>query len=278
MEKEVLGVKARRVESPSSINTYNQCPRRYFHNYIQRLKSKGNIHTIKGNVVHSVLETFFEEPLPENLDYNNVEEWISEKTFKLFVRFWKEKKEIVKRLEISEGMEAIGINDCVNILNQWTISFMKRMQKTNLPCKEAFNALKPKHKEKYFKSEKFSVHGFVDVIEEVDGRIRLMDYKTSSSSYVGDEYFLQLGVYALLYEENLSVQPQEVGIYFLRDENGERVLTVNDNMLENAKRQIVKHHGRTQSDDMKEYPKKPGFQCKWATGQCDFYKLCFGGR
>ena len=114
------------------------------------------------------------------------------------------------------------------------------------------------------------------MVEEKDGKIRLMEYKTSSSSYVGDDYLLQLGIYALLYQENFNAVPHEVGIYFLRDVNGEKVLGVTPYLLENARKQIVKHHACTQSNNIADYPKKPSYQCKWSTGQCDFYGLCFG--
>lgn len=271
-----MEIRARRVESPSSINTFNLCPRKYYHTYIEKLPTKGNIHTIKGNVVHSVLENFFNLQVPEDLDYDRAEVWLKQHLFSLFARFWKDKKENIKDLEISEGDEAIGINDCVNMLYLWADQFLQKAKITGLPIREAFKILKPLHKEKYFKSKGLSVQGFVDVIEEKNGKIRLMDYKTSSSSYIGDEYILQLGIYALLYKENFNSTPEEVGIYFLRDINGEKVLKVNDNLLNSAKEQIIKHHSKTVSSDIQDYPKTPGFQCKWATGQCAYYELCFG--
>ncbi|MFC1685766.1 RecB family exonuclease [Nanoarchaeota archaeon] len=270
-----MEIKARRVESPSSINTYNTCPRKYYYNYIERLPTKGNIHTIKGNVVHSVLETFFDQEIPENINYDNAGEWFKKQLFSLFAKFWKEKKDLVKEIAISEGEEAVGINDCVDIIYLWAGLLIDKMEKTDLPFKEAFQVFKPKHKEQYFKSSYLSVHGFVDVIEEINNSIRLMDYKTSSSSYISDDYLLQLGIYALLYQEAFNSPPQEVGIYFLRDVNGEKVLKVTDYLLNNAKRKILEHHGKTQSGEIRAYPRKPSYLCKWSTGQCDFYNFCY---
>lgn len=273
-----MEIRARRVESPSSINTFNSCPRKYFHNYIERLPTKGNIHTIKGNVVHSVLESFFNLQIPEYVDYENGESWIKEQMFSLFAGFWREKKDNLRELGIVEGQEAIGIDDCVNMIYLWAELFLQKMKRTDLTFRDAFNLLKPLHKEKYFKSVDLSVHGFVDVIEEKDGKIRLMDYKTSGSSYVGGDYILQLGIYALLYQETFKSAPDEVGIYFLRDVNGEKVLSVTSNLLESSKQKILYHHTQTHSDDIRDYPKKHSFQCKWATGQCDFYNLCFAAK
>ena len=268
-------VQARRIESPSSINTYNQCPRKYYFTYIAKLPSKGNIHQVKGNVVHSVLENFFDQNLPENITYENSEEKFKESIFLLFSKFWKGKKIEIEKIELSEGEQAIGIDDCINMLYSWAEIFIRKMKKTGLSFSEAFNLLKPTHKEKYFVADNYAVHGFVDVIEERNGKLRLMDYKTSGSSYVTDEYLLQLGIYALLYKENFNSIPHEVGIYFLKDENGEKTLGVTEYLLENAKKQIMEHHSKVRSDNINDYPKKISNLCKWSNGKCDFYDLCF---
>ncbi len=266
---------ARRVESPSSINTYNQCPRKYYYTYIAKLPTKGNIHTVKGNVVHSVLENFFGHELPADINYSNAEQQFKSILFLLFSKYWREKTLDLERIGVSEGEKAIGINDCINMLYQWAEFFVKKMKATGLPFHEAFTALSPKHKEKYFSSKENSVHGFIDVVEESDGKIRLMDYKTSGSAYLTDEYLLQLGIYALLYKENINSVPHEVGIYFLRDNETEKVLSVTENLLNLALRQIREHHKKTVSDEIKDYPKKVTNLCKWLGGQCDFYEKCF---
>ena len=268
-------VQARRIESPSSINTYNQCPRKYYFTYIAKLPSKGNIYQVKGNVVHSVLESFFDQKLPEDINYENAEERFKQTIFNLFSRFWKEKHLEIKKIELSEAEQAIGIDDCINMLYSWAEIFVKRMRKTGLVFSEAFKSLTPLHKEKYFVADEYAVHGFVDVIEEKDGKIRLMDYKTSGSSYLTDEYLLQLGIYALLYKTSFNSVPHEVGIYFLKDENGEKVLSVTEYLLENAKRQIKEHHFKALSDNIEDYPKKISNLCKWSNGKCDFYEVCF---
>jgi len=266
---------ARRVESPSSINTYNQCPRKYFYTYIAKIPTKGNVHTIKGNVVHSVLEDFFEHKFPEDTDFSNAEPRFKEVLFSLFANFWKEKNIEMHKIGLSDTEKALGIDDCVNMIYLWAELYLKKMKNTSLPFKDAFKSLAPAHKEKYFKAEGHSVHGFIDVIEEREGKVRLMDYKTSSSSYLSDEYLLQLGIYALLYKENVNSVPHEVGIYFLKDEDGEKVLKVTEGLLESARRQIHAHHGKTVSGHMSNYPKNVTYLCKWSTGQCDFYNHCF---
>ena len=41
-----------RILSPTSINTYLNCPRKFYLRYIQRLKSRPTIHLIRGQIVH----------------------------------------------------------------------------------------------------------------------------------------------------------------------------------------------------------------------------------
>ena len=63
-----------------------------------------------------------------------------------------------------------------------------------------------------------------------------MDYKTSNKDYLQDEYKLQLGIYALLYQQEHGIAPDKVGIDFLRF--GEIVINVDENLLNLAKREI----------------------------------------
>ena len=58
-------LKTARVQSPSSIITYRQCPRKYYYHYIENLPTKPSIHTIRGKIVHSVLQAEAAIPHPE---------------------------------------------------------------------------------------------------------------------------------------------------------------------------------------------------------------------
>ena len=52
-----------RIESPNSINTFKQCPRKYFYSYKAQLPRKDSIHTIAGKAVHETLEYLFQNTL-----------------------------------------------------------------------------------------------------------------------------------------------------------------------------------------------------------------------
>jgi len=47
--------------------------------------------------------------------------------------------------------------------------------------------------------------------------------------------------------------------------------------LKLARFEVEQIHASTASDDIRDYPMRPSPLCKWRTGQCDFYDICFGG-
>jgi hypothetical protein len=81
-----------------------------------------------------------------------------------------------------------------------------------------------------------------------------------------------LAIYALLHQELKGELPHKVGIYFLKDKP--KVIKVDTQLLEFAKREIELIHQKTESDDVCDYPKKQSGLCKYSTGQCEFFDVC----
>jgi len=158
------------------------------------------------------------------------------------------------------------------MLIAWVDLFCRKIRSAKKSFKEAFAYLTP-IAEQHFISRKFGVQGFIDAIEIQDGKTRVMDYKTSSSSELTDEYLLQLSIYTLLYHEKYGKFPDEVGLYLLR--HGEKTIKADEKLLKLAEKECLEIHRRTLSDDIEDYPLNPGPLCKWSTGQCDFYNICF---
>ena len=52
---------------------------------------------------------------------------------------------------------------------------------------------------------------------------------------------------------------------------------MDEELVKHAKFEIEQVHASTTSNEMSEYPQSPSPLCKWRTGQCDFYEVCFGG-
>lgn len=265
----------RRVESPSSINIYFQCPRKYYYQYVLKIPGTSSIHLTRGFVAHEVLENFF-RLTPKVLEIN-FEKNLPIVITSMLEKYWKSHDDEFNSLGLGQDKLDYYFEETKFMLLNWLSQFLKKvkseMQQNNVSFSEAFAKFTPKTELEY-SSEDLKVRGFIDAIEEYDGIVRVMDYKTSKNSKISPEYYLQLGIYAILYELKHGRMPDIVGIYFLKDK--EVTLKVDEELVSNAKFKIEQIHASTDSDSLIDYKKNPTPLCKWATGQCDYYDTCFG--
>ncbi|MEK6959667.1 MAG: PD-(D/E)XK nuclease family protein [Nanoarchaeota archaeon] len=268
------GIKARRIESPSSINTFKQCPRKYFYQYIMKYPTAFNIHTVLGGVCHSVLEIFFDQDVRSYTDLDFAAAFQG-KIQELLMSEWSGAKPKLAQLGITHDQERFYFEEAALMLLNWGDKFSAKIRAYPGGFQEAYAALTPT-REKEYKSMSMSVRGFIDVIEKTGPNVRLMDYKTSKRFEMNHEYKLQLSIYALMYQEEHGQLPTHVGLYFLKDPyQFEYVLPVDQDLLDHARVEIDVMHMNTQSNNIVDYPKKVTALCKWSTGQCDFYGRCF---
>jgi ATP-dependent helicase/DNAse subunit B len=268
----------KRVQSPSSINLFKQCPRRYFYQYIIKYPTKENIHTVKGNVVHEALEKFFD------LDVNalNKEEYRKDMSLhmkNLFDMCWTKAAPRLQKLGLENAVVCTHYRESTQMLANWLNHFFEQVEnetKNGLALDAAFNKIKPVALEKEYKDPDLSVRGFIDVVQQEGEDIILIDYKTSKSSELKQEYLLQLGIYALLYEKQHGKYPKKVGLWFLKDKPV--MINVTPKLVKDALFEIEQIHFATESDKITDYPKRESGLCKFSTGQCDFYDICMKQR
>jgi ATP-dependent helicase/DNAse subunit B len=265
---------AKRVQSPSSINTYRQCPRKYFYQYILKLPTGENIHLIKGKIVHSVLEKFFDIDIKHFKDENYKKE-LSYFMKNLFNAFWLKNLEKFEDIRANEKEIISAKQEIAEMLSNWLQYFFDRIDGTGLSFHDAFQKFKPVEIEAAYESKKHMVKGFIDVVEHVDGEIKVLDYKTSGSFDISDNYELQLAIYALLYSEKHGKMPNKLSIWFLKDK--EKIIEMDEKLIEKAIKEIEDIHNKTETSHIDNYPKQTSGLCKWRTGKCDFYDECFSG-
>lgn len=263
------------IQSPSSINTFNQCPRKYYYIYIEGLKIKDNIHTLKGSIIHKVLQNFYDLDLKsfDDSDWkNNLKSYLKE----LFRKVWKEYNAKIHALKISKEELLNVYMDAYRLTMSWLDYFSTRIQtemlSLQLDFKDTFSRMIPK-REVFLRSEDIGVQGFIDAIESKNNSIRLIDYKTSQGKDMTAEFRLQLGIYALLYKSKHSVLPQKAAIIFM--DGKELEILVNEFLLVQTLDEITKVHSKTKSKNKDDYPQYKSGLCKWKSGQCDFHGLCF---
>lgn len=261
------------IQSPSSILTYKQCPRKYYYQYILGLERKPNIHQVVGRIAHSVLEDFFRVDIVELKDYK---ERLQQHILTLLKIHWNYKKKDLENFNLSPTERKYYFSESSFMLINWLEQFLKKVKnemRKGFSFKESFKRLTPKREYKIL-SKRLGIQGYIDAVENFDGKIRLMDYKTSKNHLIGETQKIQLAIYALLYKEKYGLPPHKVGIYFLK--HSEQDLKVDQELLKQALFEIEQIHMSTTSKDRKDYPKKESALCKWATGKCDFYDVCIG--
>ncbi len=270
----------KRMQSPSSMNTYFQCPRKYYFIYKLKLPTKPSIHLVRGSVAHLALEKLY-DILPEVIADNHKEN-LKTVIVELLRKYWLEAKDDFDKLSMSEQQLESYFEETKDMLLNYIARFTDKLEAhmfKGLSFVDAFKKLTPLREKEYL-SWDYYVKGFIDVIEDDDGKIRLMDYKTSKRAQINDAYKLQLAVYALLYEMEHHKKPHEVGIYFLKYKgaDGEQVIPVDEELIKHAKFKIEQIHMSTTSDDIADYPLHKTPLCKWSSGQCDFYDYCYNGK
>ncbi len=265
------------MQSPSSINVYLQCPRKYFYQYKLRMPTSPSIHLVRGSVAHLVLEKMY-TILPDVIADNyasNLEIILKE----LLKKFWEEHHEEFAELNMTDQELMQYYRETEAMLLSYLQLYLKKLDEKisqGMTFVQAFHHLSPQVEAEYLSWDHY-VKGFIDVIENWDDTVRLMDYKTSKSAKMTDAYKLQLAIYALLYKTKHGSLPDEVGIYFLKH-GQEMTLSVDEELIMHAQFHIEQIHMSTESDSITDYPKNETPLCKWSTGQCDFYSYCFEGK
>jgi len=242
--------------SPSSINLYLQCPRHWYFQYVLGLKDAETPALLRGTVVHECLEdlfkstkyvdalSFFKKTLPKKwVKYNLKNETDEEKDFfaetDMMLELFALKHEQKIKMALLKG----------NVSSQT----------------HAWNLLRPKFRELNCKSEKHNIRGFIDSVEESrDGRIFLVDYKTSNlyKHMISEEYVRQLKLYALMWKEMNDSNPTYLAIDYLKF-GYTYLLPFDPTMIDDAIKDIELVRSGLVSTNIEDYPCSNHDWCKY---------------
>lgn len=280
--REIKSDKFARIQSPSSINTYNQCPRKYYYNYIEELETFPSIHLIRGKLTHSVLEDFFKVDITKVSESNFMFE-LRIVMMELFKKHWNENVDEINDLDLTQNEINFYHEETKEMVVSWFKRFIHNIadDMNMVGLVNAFKKHTPKTEEEFI-SEEHGVRGFIDAIyeyeknicEKCEKEVHLIDYKTSKKAVMTTEYRLQLAIYALLYLEKYGFMPKKAGLDFLKFDSPPLYLNVDHGLVEMAKKEVAKIHENTKTTDKKHYTKNITSLCKWHSGQCDFYSVC----
>jgi CRISPR/Cas system-associated exonuclease Cas4 (RecB family) len=227
--------------SPSSINAYIRCPRKFYYSKIAKLKQKPSIHLIRGIAVHNAIEKFYKYKVNQcaDMEYSRLRKIVIE----LLRDEWLVQKKNIRKLDLSNDDLGFFVQESKKMMLNFLHDFIHN---------KGFEK-KPPVIEKTLFSKKHKVLGRIDAIYNNKDPPLLVDFKTSKSKKVYDDQKRQLGIYALLYKENFNKLP-DVAIHFLKFKDGLERFEVTDKFIEDIKILIADIHEKTQSDDIKDYP------------------------
>lgn len=254
--------------SPTSIIVYNQCPRLYYHQYIERRPSFPHIDLIKGSLVHETLKGFFSQK--PSLIEAKPKAWAESMLKKVFMDNWAGKKVVICKLILSDEELRVHYDECWEMLSHWLESFLSRASQLSLPFSEAFEKLKPLAEEEFYLKD-YDIKGFIDAVENIGGEIRIIDYKTTSKFEITKEYRLQLAMYAYLYMKKTGKKPDKVGIYFLKERL--HLISVDEPMLQYAEQECKDVFEKTTSKKIEDYPQNTGYLCRAMKGNCPCHQF-----
>jgi RecB family exonuclease len=109
--------------------------------------------------------------------------------------------------------------------------------------------------------------GKIDRIDEIDGGVEIIDYKTGTAKErLRPEDKKQLLIYQIASEEVLGLKPKRLTYYYL-DEGTSISFLGSEEDKEKEKKEIVEEIEEIKRSDFRA---TPGWQCEW----CDFKSIC----
>ena len=237
-----------KIMSPTAINTYLSCPRKFYLRYIRKLRSRPSIYLTRGQIVHKTLRRFHETPL--QINSSDPLSKVKSALLGIFETEWKSQEKTLQSLEPSPERLDFFHDESQRML----VNFSEWV------CREGNPA--PSFSELKIFSKALGLIGIIDAVMIRDDKAILIDYKTSSHRSVSDETLRQAALYALLYEDRSGNTPEAVWIHFLIDPADPEEIQIDEELLEYGKITLDSVRKKTLSNDEKDYPCTCGGFCK----------------
>lgn len=248
--------------SASRAREYMQCPLKFRFSVVDNIPQPPTEATIKGILVHSVLERLFSLPASERTE---------ESALELLGPEWRRAQEnnaqYLPVIEATSGVDQL-LADSSQLLDHYFR--IEQPQNLDPDAVEEFMEVRLPNG--------ILVRGIVDRVDRApDGRLRVVDYKTGKAPaprFVGEALF-QMRFYALMLRE-IDRLPTRMQLLYLRTQS---VLTLDPEPadIDRFEGELASLWQRIAADATAgRFPTKQGPLCGW----CPYQSLCpaFGGR
>ncbi len=260
-----------RMLSPSQINTYLRCPRKWFYRYILKIPEEETFPLARGKAVHSVLEDFYDYKPAGGMSFSDLEKALMRRGRMLLSEHW-------RKQNIPQNFPEEDIDDTQEIIDRFVTRVVWKVRtyfKKYGDLSKSWNYAKPKRREYHIRDEDLGIQGFIDAVLEKNGKVILVDYKTSSI-YIhphSSDYERQLMLYGLMYKRDTGVQASVASIDYLL--YGEMFsMPIREEMLQEAEVLIKAVRAKMDSKKMEDYPRDDEEKfCNW----CSYQEICWSG-
>lgn len=233
--------------SPTAINTYLRCPRKYYLKYIKKLKTKPSIHLIKGMAVHEALKNFYSQDITLDSEIST----LRLRLLQYFQIAWEKQKKLIRQLDMGHKTLETHYKDCIHMLYGWFFRFAE---------KASLGLAKPRTEVKLF-SKKHMLMGIIDAIYCHNDMVVLVDYKTAQKDELTEEIRVQMGLYTLLYRENYQRLPDILCVDFLAT-GTKKYFKASQDLADSAEKLVELIHSKTASENQEDYPCLCGGWCE----------------
>ncbi|MCX6811793.1 MAG: UvrD-helicase domain-containing protein, partial [Candidatus Berkelbacteria bacterium] len=233
--------------SYSQLDDYLTCPYKYENSSIIHVPVMQHFAAAFGNSLHRTVAQFYRAKIASRT-------MTFPELYKNYLQYWRNDNYLNEEHEQEAKIKG----------KKMLLTFYKKERNSPLPKK-----VEQKFR---FKLGKDTIAGFIDAIYEENGKVRIIDFKSSSvdskeKAYEAATSSLQLGIYALAYKEIEGKLPDSVGLYFLGSGIvGESKPT--ERRIETIKKKIIE--AREGIIAGKFDPKPSQFNCLY----CAFSKIC----
>jgi RecB family exonuclease len=232
--------------SASAMKTYEQCPRKYYFNYIQRAPKKHWDHFDLGNVCHKALEVFHQEYMKAKTEDKRTLAQIMGYAFSIA------RKDFPK-------MNDTMLSDAKSMLMDYLINVKENGMPDVKGVESSFN---------FNITDSIIIRGFVDRIDKMeDGRFKIVDYKTTKNERYLDEF--QLLIYGLWLRKDHPDMTSFRGEYVLL-RHGSKTKNYEFSMedVDKVEKKIIAYADSIRNEDT--WSPIPTGLCNW----CDFKEIC----